>query len=165
MPAVPKPESTKKKSKTTKTINQDAVNEKRRQQNNANRQFGKYAERKVAKAVGGERTPLSGAAKYSNRNLTGDVEVRDGLGRDFMKIEVKSSAVVDAQGQKSFTIKLPVLQQAFREAHEAHEIGCVAFTFKGDGHIYYIFSDEDIHELIEKAKLGALYEQLIERTE
>jgi hypothetical protein len=167
MPAVPKPPSTKKsKNKaTTKTVNQDAVNEKRRQQNHINRQAGKRAEQRVAKDLGGERTPLSGAVKYSNRNLTGDVEVRNAKGRDFMKIEVKNTAQFTASGEKSFTIKLPVIEQCLKEAHEAHEIAAVAFTFKGDGRIFYIFGGEDIRELVELAKLGALYEDTIERTE
>lgn len=165
---IPKPQSTKKtkgKRPTTPTkgVDMDAValKEERRARNAQNRAMGKQAERRVAKLVGGERTPMSGAVKNSNRNLTGDVEVRDAMGRDFMKIEVKVSSQTTASGEKSISIKRSWLEQAFRESKEAHEIGALAFRFKNDDKDYFIFTDEDIVELIEKAKLGSLYEASI----
>lgn len=162
---VPKPEGGKKKKQktsTSKTVDMEAVaaREERRRQNNINRNFGKATERAVAKQMGGERTPMSGAIKNSNRNLTGDVEVKDALGRDFLKIEVKATSLLDPRGDKMFTIKLPVLQQAFREAEEAGEIGCVAFHFKNEPHekIYYIWEGAHATRLVELAKLGVLVE-------
>lgn len=163
---VPKPESTKKsKSKTkgiTKTVDTAAVDEKRKAQNNINRNFGKSVERQVAKIVGGERTPMSGAVKNSNRNLTGDVEVKDALGRDFMKLEVKGTSNSTPKGDKTFTLKKSVLDQTFYEAEEAHEIGALYIHWKGGSYEqedYVILESKHFIRLIELAKLGVLVEE------
>jgi hypothetical protein len=164
--SVPKPEKkskTKSKSPPSKTIDMDEVikKEERRKQNNLNRQFGKATERAVAKQVGGERTPMSGAIKHSNRNLTGDIEVKDAGGRDFLKIEVKATSTIDVKGDKMFTVRRSVLEQANKEAEEAGEIGCVVFHFKNDSHEnnYYIWGAKHAVRIIELAKLGALVER------
>lgn len=116
--------------KPTKTINPivtntSSANPDRKEINARNRQFGKSVERNVAKLVGGERTPGSGAFKLSNRNLTGDVEVRDNAGNGLAKFECKGVSVITPSGDKTFTMKKSVLDQAFSEAHAAHEIPIV----------------------------------------
>lgn len=116
---VPKPESTKKsKAKGTgKTVNTAAVDEKRRQQNNINRNFGKSVEHQVAKLVGGTRVPMSGAVKNSVHNLEGDVSVRTRDGKKVLSlIECKGTAGINPQGEKTFNFKFSIMEQAIKEA-------------------------------------------------
>jgi hypothetical protein len=171
---VPKPVSTKKsktpsKSKASalpsKSVDMAAVEAKktRREQNARNRDFGKETERRVAKKVGGERIPMSGAIKQGNFNLTGDVRVRDALNNNMMKLEIKASSSISAKGEKQINIKLDWLKQMVQEAREAHEIGALTFHFKGESEEWYIFTEKDILDLIELAKLGCLYEATIEK--
>ncbi len=142
--------------------------------NNQNRRRGKEYERAVAKLVGGERTPGSGAFKNSNRNLTGDVQVNDALGRGLCKIECKGVATISPKGAKTFTLKKTVLDQAFQEAKLQGEIGVVWIHFHGEDYLndYVILTgDEDKKEmhgiiparmfvdLLEKAKLGAVVQE------
>ena len=139
--------------------------------NNRNRNFGKAVEREVAALVGGERTPGSGAFKHSNRNLTGDVEVRDGLGRGLAKIECKGVSVITPSGERTFTLKRHVLDQAFQEADIQREIPVVwvhwhqgryvddAVIVPADpksGESAAIIPAKWFIELIELAKLGAV---------
>ena len=117
----------KSKWKPTKTVNPivtntSSANPNRAEINARNRNFGKAVERNVAKLVGGERTPGSGAFKQSNRNLTGDVEVRDNAGNALAKFECKGVSVISPSGDKTFTLKKSVIDQTFNEAHAAHEI-------------------------------------------
>jgi hypothetical protein len=143
----------------------------RTQQNKRNRNYGKDVERSVAKKVGGERTPGSGAFKFSNRNLTGDVQVNDALGRGLCKIECKGVSVISAKGEKTFTLKKSVLDQAFKEADVQGEIGVVWIHFlnnnydedfvafmdeKGDA---YMIRSRHFVRLLDLAKLGAVVEE------
>ena len=122
----------------------------------APRRSGNRVERLVAKSLGGERTVGSGAYKHTNHNLTGDVEVRDNEGRDWLKLEVKATGAVTSKGEKSYCIKLTELEQMQREAHEANEKGALIFHFKGQPieKAWAILSMEDLKELIDEAKLG-----------
>lgn len=125
-----KKEEGKSKWKPTKTVNPivtntSSANPNRAEINNRNRQFGKAVERNVAKLVGGERTPGSGAFKQSNRNLTGDVEVRDNAGSGLAKFECKGVSTITPKGEKTFTLKKDVIDQAFKEAHDVREIPVV----------------------------------------
>lgn len=156
--AVPKPAKTPKKN--SKAV--EGADEKRKKQNDINRQFGKATERRVANKVGGQRIPMSGAIKTSNFNLTGDVVVRDHNNQPFAKLEIKGQSRTTAKGEKIFTIPVAVLQQAFKEAKEAGEIGCVVYHYKNDERDYFIFDGENIYELFRLAKLGILYESQIE---
>jgi hypothetical protein len=143
----------------------------RTQQNKRNRDFGKAVERQVAKIVGGERTPGSGAFKFSNRNLTGDVQVNDALGRGLCKIECKGTSIISAKGGKTFTLRKSVLQQAMKEADDQGEIGVVWIHFlndqydedfvafmddKGDA---FIVRSRHFVRLLNLAKLGAVVEE------
>jgi hypothetical protein len=143
----------------------------RTQQNKRNRNYGKDVERSVAKKVGGERTPGSGAFKFSNRNLTGDVQVNDALGRGLCKIECKGVSVISAKGEKTFTLKKSVLDQAFKEADVQGESGVVWIHFlnnnydedfvafmdeKGDA---YMIRSRHFVRLLDLAKLGAVVEE------
>ena len=102
--------------------NTSSANPNRKEINERNRNFGKAVERNVAKLVGGERTPGSGAFKQSNRNLTGDVEVRDNAGNGLAKIECKGVSVLTPSGEKQFALKKSVLDQTFKEARAVNEI-------------------------------------------
>jgi hypothetical protein len=117
------------------------------------RASGNRVERIVAKELGGTRTPMSGAVKQSNHNLTGDVEVNDNEGKPFLKLEVKYSGSITPKGEKSYTLTTGVLDQMEKEAHEAGELGALVLQFKG-GKKYAIIGFTDFGELIELAKLG-----------
>jgi hypothetical protein len=120
------------------------------------RRSGDRVERMVAKNLGGSRTPGSGAIKDSNRNLTGDVEVPDALGRFFLKMEVKASGIISAKGEKNYSLSKKVLDQMFNEAEASKELGMLWIHFKGqnieDG--YGIIQGKHLKELIELAKIG-----------
>lgn len=144
----------------------------RKEQNERNRRFGKDVERQVAKHVGGERTPGSGAFKFSNRNLTGDVQVNDAMGRGLCKIECKGVSIISAKGEKTFTLKKSVLDQAFQEADKQGELGVVWIhwlngsydnddfvAMMDDGGDAYLFRSRHFKRLIELAKLGAVVEE------
>ena len=138
----------------------DAVDAKvrsRKEINDANRALGKQTERAVAKITGGERTPMSGAIKYSNRNLTGDVEVKDVRGRDFVKIEVKATSAIAPNGDKSFSLKKSVLDQTFREAEDAGEIGACFIHWKNGDYQddYVVLKSEHFINFLELAKVGS----------
>jgi hypothetical protein len=176
---VPKPESTKKKKGTTakktgtKKSDQpipqlNMAGKTRKEINDRNRNFGKSVERNVAALTGGERTPMSGAVKHGSRNLTGDVEVKDLLGRDFVKIECKGASIVTPTGDKTFTLKKSVIDQTFQEAKDAGEIGILWVHWANnqyiEDHVLVPGSNGEAHamtparmfiELLELAKLGA----------
>lgn len=96
------------------------------------RQSGNRAERIIAKEVGGDRVPGSGSIKNTNHNLKGDIEVKDTLGRQFIKIEVKYSGSITSKGEKTFPLTKKIVEQAKREAEEVGEIAAVVIQFKGD---------------------------------
>lgn len=120
------------------------------------RTSGNRIERLVAKSLDGERTPGSGAYKHTNRNLTGDVEIPDNEGKNFVKLEVKATGAVSASGEKSYTIKQSELKQMQREADEAHELGALVFHFKGESieNAWAIVSMKTLKEFIEDAKFA-----------
>lgn len=151
---VPKPVSTKKAKGGQRAAPKDG---QRAEINNANRKFGRKVEQAVAKMTGGDRTPLSGAAKQSNRNLTGDVEVEDALGRPMLKIECKGTAGITPSGEKTFTLKKSVLDQMVEEADAASEIGCVWLHWKNGEYgkdDYVIVASRHFLQLLEWAKVG-----------
>ena len=82
---VPKPESTKKRG------------------GKSPKDKGSRVERLVAKELGTQRTVGSGAFKQSNKNLTGDMDVRDNEGKEFIKLEVKYSGTINTKGERSYT--------------------------------------------------------------
>lgn len=120
------------------------------------RRSGNRVERLVAQSIGGERTVGSGAYKHSNRNLTGDVEVRDNEGRDFLKLEIKASGTISAKGEKSYSIKQPELKQMKDEAEANKELGALIFHFKGESieNSWVIMPYSHFKEMVEDAKLG-----------
>lgn len=144
---VPKPVSTKKakapkpaKSKTpTKVVNTAAVEKREaeradmiRERNNQNRARGKAAERSVAKLTGGEVVPLSGAAKYSSKNLLMDVQVKDAAKiRDLIAIEVKCTGNITPSGDRSFSMKQSVVKQMLQESAQMDMIGALFIHFVG----------------------------------
>lgn len=151
-----------KQSKPTKEELEDAISdvpdETVKERNKRNRNFGKNTERTVAKLSGGQRTPMSGAIKNSNYNLTGDVEVKDASGRDFVKIEVKGTSTITPTGDKTYTIKKSVLDQATAEAEAVGEIGLTYLhwlnaNYEADD--YVIFKSNHFFRLLELAKIGA----------
>lgn len=159
---VPKPTSTKKKKRTTSQSTSTTPSSRTRKQVNArNRRAGKAAEKKVAELTGGSRTPMSGAIKNSNWNLTGDVQVKDKANRGLMKIEVKTTSTITPAGDKTFTLKKSVLDQAIREADDAKEIGAVFIHWMNGSYEqddYVILSSEHFLRLLELAKIGSAVE-------
>ena len=120
------------------------------------RRSGDRVEKIVARNLGGERTIGSGAFKNTNHNLTGDVEVYDNERQPFIKLEVKASGIISANGEKVYSLAKSTLDQMVREADEAKEIGAMFLHFKGqsveDG--YIIMQNRHWKELLELAKLG-----------
>lgn len=96
------------------------------------RDAGNRAERTIAKQVGGDRVPGSGSIKNTNHNLKGDIEVKDDMGRQFVKLEVKLSGAVTSKGEKTFPLTKKIVEQAKKEAEEVGEIGAVVIRYKGD---------------------------------
>lgn len=152
--AIPKPEKkeksrakSQKPSKTVGTFIKDELSSKaleanniadkldRRQQNNINRNFGKSVEREVARLTGGTRVPMSGAIKNSVHNLEGDVSVRS---RDEKRvlalIECKGTSGITPKGDKVFSLKFSVLEQARKEAELQHAMPMVWIHPKGENY-------------------------------
>lgn len=122
---VPKPE------KKTKNPKKKEVNEEVRKRNNANRNFGKAIERNVADLTGGERVPMSGAVKNSVWNLEGDVRVRyPDSSRVLSLIECKGTSGITPSGDKTFTLKKSVLDQAKKEGELVKAIPAVWLHWK-----------------------------------
>lgn len=134
--AVPKPEGKKKGGKSP-------------------RKAGDRVERIVADTLGEKRTVGSGAFKNTNKNLTGDIEVRDAEGKEYMKLEVKMTGQINTKGERSYTLTMPVLEQMEKEAHDAHELGALVIYFKG-GKKYVVMPFDDWHILLEDAKRGRM---------
>lgn len=128
-----------------------------------NKQFGTSTERAVAKITGGERTVGSGAIKTSNRNLTGDVEIRDAdNAQDIIKIEVKGVSSITPSGDKTFILKKSVLDQAMSEADVVKEVGVVWLHWKNASYgvdDYAILSSTHFLQFLEWAKIGAAVER------
>jgi hypothetical protein len=117
------------------------------------RKAGSRVEKIVADKLGEQRTVGSGAFKQSNKNLTGDIDVHDHEGRDFIKLEVKMTGRIDTSGAKSFILTEKVLNQMQEEAEAAKELGALVIHFKG-GKQYVCMPFEHWQQLLELAKLG-----------
>lgn len=94
------------------------------------RDQGNRAERLVAKYLGGERVVGSGAYKYSNKNLVGDVDVWLS-GRPYIKLEVKTTGRTNKNGPV-YSLPYTVLEQMQREAEQYNEFGCVWVHYKNN---------------------------------
>lgn len=91
----------------------------------------------VARAIGGNRTPMSGAAKFSK----GDVVTKSWL------IECKTQTTE----KKSFSIKKDWLEKATEEAFSTGKShAAIAFNFGGDNQSdnLYIISERDFKTLL-----------------
>lgn len=120
------------------------------------RQAGNRVEKIVAKSVGGDRVPGSGSIKNTNHNLKGDIEIKDTVGRQFMKLEVKMSGAVTSKGEKTFPLTKKIVEQAKREAEEVQEIAAVVIHFKGDpvDQGLVVIPHDHFVELVRLAKIG-----------
>lgn len=94
------------------------------------RDQGNRAERLVAKYVNGERVVGSGAYKYSNKNLLGDVDVWVAA-RPYLKIEVKTTGRTGPSGPV-YSLPYLVLKQMREEAEQYNELGCVWVHYKNN---------------------------------
>ena len=117
------------------------------------RRAGDRVERLVAKELGEKRNVGSGAFKQTNKNLTGDLDIRDNKGREFIKLEIKYTGQVTTKGEKVYPLTTKVLEQMEREAHDAGEIGALTLQFKG-GKRYEILTHQDFLKLVELARIG-----------
>ncbi len=132
--------------------------EERRQTNKRNKSRGSAAERKIANITGGDRVPLSGAIKRGPYDLTGDVSIkRNNSTRELIKLEVKTSASVTPKGDRVYSLKKSVLDQAAREAAEVGSIGALWIHWNNLGHEqdYIVMEERHFEELIHLAKIGA----------
>jgi hypothetical protein len=120
------------------------------------KEVGKRAEREVAKKLGGDRIPGSGALKKGPRDLTGDVQIPDADGRPYIKAEVKVCGTLDALGRKSFRVTWEVVDQMIREAETAGQLGILDVHFKGEsyGHDLIVMKAAHFQQFLEDAKAG-----------
>ena len=114
---------------------------------------GKRVEKIVATQLGEKPTVGSGAFKGGNKNLTGDIDVRDNDGRDWIKLEVKMTGAVNAGGDPVYSLNAKVLKQMEDEAHAAGELAGLVVHYKG-GKQYVVMPFDDWKLLIADAKLG-----------
>lgn len=169
---VPKPEGNKKSKKgkgTTKTVNMDAVNDKRRRQNNINRNFGKSIERNVANLTGGDRVPMSGAIKNSVHNLEGDVQVRAPDGKKVLAlIECKGTSGVTPKGDKIFSLQKKFLDQIKKEGRTMRALPVLWLHWRDANYAeddYVIIPSKDFLELLEAMKELYMLEYITEDDE
>lgn len=92
------------------------------------RDQGNRAERLVAKYLDGERIIGSGAYKFSNKNLVGDVDVRIN-GHEYLKLEVKTTGAERKNGM-FYVMRHDVLRQMHEEAERFHQKGALWLHFK-----------------------------------
>lgn len=133
---------------------------KRQKINNRNRNFGKAVERKVAELTGGDRVVASGAIKNSVWNLLGDVQVRKPDSVEVLAlIECKGTSGITPKGDKTFTLKKSVLDQAKTEAEQLKAISVVWLhwlnaSYESDD--YAIIPADSFLKLLELAKQAGL---------
>jgi hypothetical protein len=116
-------------------------------------QAGRRIERVIATKLGEKPTVGSGAFKSSNKNLTGDVDVRDNEGKDYVKLEIKMTGAVNAAGDKVYALQEKVLKQMEEEAHANRELGALVIHYK-NGKQYVVMPFADWMSMLEDAKLG-----------
>lgn len=93
-----------------------------------NAQRGKAFERAIAKETGGRRVPLSGGGSYK-----GDVTTR------YVLLECKTSARVDAKGERTFTLPEEFMVKAAGEARdEGKLLWALPFHYKGSKHNWVV---------------------------
>lgn len=114
---------------------------------------GRRVEKIVATKLGEKPTIGSGAFKQSNKNLTGDVDVRDNEGRDYIKLEIKATSAVNAAGEKTYSLQEKVLKQMEEEAHANRELGALVIHYK-NGKQYVVMAFQDWSDMLADAKLG-----------
>lgn len=93
------------------------------------RNIGNRAERLVAKYLDGQRVVGSGAYKFSNKNLLGDVDIQVD-GRDYLKVEVKATGRSHETRGQYYVVTEKVLNQMEREAEQYQQLGCLWIHFK-----------------------------------
>jgi hypothetical protein len=114
-------------------------------QGNLNGQRGKAWERKLAKATGGIRTPMSGGG-----HTKGDVLTR------FTLVEAKTSARLDTAGGKVFNLKREWLTKAAKEAAEERKLfWFLALHFFGDTDDFAVLPMKEFQQML--AQLEGLY--------
>lgn len=97
-------------------------------------------EKAIAKAIGGRRTPNSGATKFDKGDLT--------IGQEWL-IEAKTCM----QPKKSFSIKKEWLEKLREEKFACgKEYSALCFDFGDGGNRYYIIDENTIQTLIEYIK-------------
>lgn len=114
---------------------------------------GDRAEREIGKLLGEKRTVGSGAFKNTNKNLEGDMDVRDKNGKEFIKLEIKYTGSLTTTGEKSYTLTEKVCKQMIEEAHAAGELGALVVHFK-NGKKFVLMEVNDWHKLVELARIG-----------
>ena len=125
------------------------------ERNRINRGFGKGVERNVARILGGDRVPMSGAYKGEGFELKGDVRVKDASGeRTIALVECKGSSAITPKGDKTFTLKKSVLDQAEREAAELGAIGAVWVHWRGANY------RQDDYVILPASTFAAMIERL-----
>ena len=127
--------------------------------NRRNRRAGKNNEKKIAKILDGHVIPLSGAIKNSVFNLEGDISIRTFSGaKELLKVEAKTTSAITPKGERTFTLKKSVLDQARQEADVNGSLGCVWIHWNNMSHErddYIVVPSDHFIELVHLARLGA----------
>ena len=115
------------------------MNNKLPKNKESTRFFSTKQENSVALALGGTRTPNSGAATFS----AGDIVVRDAS----LLVECKTPMT----DKDSFSIKKDWIEKNKMEAFEMRlDNHCIAFNFGPDQPNYYIIDERTMKFLVEK---------------
>lgn len=103
------------------------------------REFSSKQEHYIAKLLGGDRTPNSGAGRFS----PGDVQVPSAD----MLVECKTSM----SEKSSFSIKADWITKNKEEAHSNRfSNSCIAFNFGPDKPNYFVIDEKLMRFLVEK---------------
>jgi len=124
----------------------EQLKEERRQRNRLNRQRAKTMERRIAKYLGGDRTPQSGAG-----NSKGDVTVLFANRPGRYLIECKLTELFDRHGP-SITISKAWLQKIHREAQQMNAVfGMLVYRYHGRPEDFVLVRSADMRKVVKIA--------------
>jgi hypothetical protein len=117
----------------------------RRERNRLNRQRAKTMERRIAKLLGGDRTPQSGAG-----NSKGDVTVMFANRPGRFVIECKLTELIDRDGP-SITISKAWLTKIHLEAEQMNAVfGVLIYRYHGRPEDYVLIRAKDMQKVIKR---------------
>lgn len=123
----------------------EQLKEERRERNRLNRQRAKTMERRIAKLLGGDRTPQSGAG-----NSKGDVTVMFANRPGRFVIECKLTELLDRDGP-SITISKAWLNKIHQEAEQMNAVfGILIYRYHGRPDDFVLIRSKDMRKVIKR---------------